>query len=398
MLLPWEYGVRNLARRPLRTALTLVALSTVILLVFVVVGFIRGLERSLTISGDPDVVLVYSISSEENIENSAIAAQIPNLLTASVGGTLKRFGTDHVSPELYLGTRVSEGGARGSGDSENKNQNVDEGGLGLVRGVTISAPLVRGEVKLTDGHWPGKGEVIVGKLASAKMGLGNAALANGSMLNFEGQSWKVVGHFAAGGASFESELWCNLTELQSATKRQDLTLVALKLEPGASHAEVQLFCKERTDLELRAIGETEYYQSLQQHYKPVRVLAWLVVLLVSGAGVFAGLNMMYGAIAGRIREIATLQAIGYRRRAILLSILQEGVLLAAAASLIAGVIALLMLNGLAIRFTMGAFVLNIDGIAVLLGCGVGLMLGVLGALPPALKALRSAIATSLKAV
>ena len=59
MLLPWEYGVRNLARRPLRTVLTLMALTTVILLVFVVVGFIRGLEKSLATSGDADVVLVY---------------------------------------------------------------------------------------------------------------------------------------------------------------------------------------------------------------------------------------------------------------------------------------------------------------------------------------------------
>ena len=128
------------------------------------------------------------------------------------------------------------------------------------------------------------------------------------------------------------------------------------------------------------------------------MLAWLVVLLVSGAGIFAGLNMMYGAVAGRVREIATLQAMGYRRRAILLSILQEGALLAAAASLIAGAVSLLLLNGLAIRFTMGAFALRIDSMAILIGCGAGLSLGVLGALPPAFKALRAEVATSLKAV
>ena len=52
-LLPWEYGIRNLFRRPLRTSLTFAGLTTVIVLVFVVVGFIRGLERSLAVSGDP---------------------------------------------------------------------------------------------------------------------------------------------------------------------------------------------------------------------------------------------------------------------------------------------------------------------------------------------------------
>ena len=44
MFLPWEYGIRNLFRRPLRTALTLAGLTTVIVLVFVVAGFIRGLD------------------------------------------------------------------------------------------------------------------------------------------------------------------------------------------------------------------------------------------------------------------------------------------------------------------------------------------------------------------
>ncbi len=384
MLLPWEYGVRNLARRPARTALTLVAIATVVMLVFVVVGFIRGLERSLAVSGDANVVLVYSVNSEENIENSSIAARTPSLLTASLDGTVKRFGVTHVSPELYLGTRVKL-------DGQNE-------GLGLVRGVRRTAPLVRRSVKLVEGKWPGDGEVIVGRLAASKLGSSDDTLALGNRIEFEGRAWNICGRFAAGGAAYESEIWCKLENLQTQTKRQDLSLVAMLLTAGRLAAEVELFCKERTDLELRAIRETDYYGSLQQHYKPVRLLAWFVVLLVSGAGVFAGLNMMYGAVAGRTREIATLQAIGYRRRAILLSLIQEGVLLAATGSILSGVLALSLLNGLAVRFTMGAFVLRIDSVAILIGCGVGLCLGVVGALPPALKALRAEVATSLKAV
>jgi ABC-type lipoprotein release transport system permease subunit len=384
MLLPWEYGTRNLARRPVRTALTLVALATVVMLVFVVVGFIRGLEKSLAISGDEDVVLVYSVNAEENIENSSIAAGTPSLLTASLDGTWKRFGVIHVSPELYLGTRVKT--------------HEGSSGLGLVRAVTRSAPLVRRRVRLSEGNWPGVGEVMVGKLAATKLGTDANALAIGQSIEMEGTAWTISGHFAAGGAAYESEIWCNLEDFQTATKRQDLSLVAMLLAPTGSPAEVSLFCKQRNDLELRATRETDYYAALQQHYQPVRLLAWFVVILVSGAGVFAGLNMMYGAVAGRIREIATLQAIGYRRRAILLSLIQEGVLLAAAASLLSGLIALTMLNGMAVRFTMGAFTLQIDSVAILLGCGVGLLLGVLGALPPALKAIRQSVAISLKAV
>ncbi len=56
------------------------------------------------------------------------------------------------------------------------------------------------------------------------------------------------------------------------------------------------------------------------------------------------------------------------------------------------------MNGLAVRFTMGAFVLRIDGAALLTGCAAGVLLGVVGALPPAIKALRSPVAAGLKAV
>jgi len=354
------------------------------MLVFVVVGFIRGLERSLSISGDRDVVLVYSVSSQENIENSSIAAQVPALLAASLDKTWKRFGVTHVSPELYLGTRVTTQ----AGDT----------GPGLVRGVTRNAPLVRRAVRLTAGTWPGSGEVMVGSLAAARLGADEEALSIGNTLEFDGHRCEISGLFVADGAAWESEIWCPLIDFQTATKRQDLSLVAMLMEPNTSAAEVSLFCKQRTDLELQAMRELDYYGQLQQHYRPVRLLAWLIVILVSAAGVFAGLNMMYGAVAGRIREIATLQAVGFRRRAILLSVIQEGVLLAAAASLVSGMMALTIFDGMAVRFTMGAFTLRMDSGTILVGCGVGLLLGVLGAIPPALKALRNAVVVSLKAI
>ena len=72
--------------------------------------------------------------------------------------------------------------------------------------------------------------------------------------------------------------------------------------------------------------------------------------------------------------------------------------MAAAGSLVAGAVALLLINGMAVRFTMGAFALRIDGVALIIGCGAGLLLGVIGALPPAVKALRLPVAESLKAI
>src|SRR5262249_19235025 len=320
-LLPWEYGVRNLFRRPLRSVLTLVGLTLVILLVFVVVGFVRGLETSLAVSGDPSVVLVHSLGSSENLENSSVANRTPALLSASLEGIKRWHGAAYSSPELYLGTLVSVKQLAPS--------------FGLVRGITPAALLVRKQVQVVEGRWPGPGEVMVGRLAAVKLGQVREALAIGQTVAFEGRDWRVSGVFAARGSTLESELWCPLDELQQAMKRQDLTLVALTLSPGAAFADVDEFCKERLDLELEATPETNYYAALNHHYRPVRALAWLIAALVAGAGVFTGLNTMYGAVVGRVRELATLQALGYGRWAIALALMQEGTLLAATGALLA---------------------------------------------------------------
>ncbi|MEE2707089.1 MAG: ABC transporter permease [Planctomycetota bacterium] len=384
--LPWEYAIRNLFRRPLRTTLTFVGLTTVVVLVFVVVGFIRGLERSLSVSGNPNVAIVFSMGMGQNLEYSSVAMRTSDIVPASVSGIQQRHGRKYVSPELYLGTEITVGESPSPA-------------FGLVRGVTPSVLLVRQQVEIEEGTWPVPGEVIVGRLASAKLGVQPDELAIGKSLELEGRTWRISGTFSAAGAAFESEVWCRLDGLQQAMKRQDLSLVAVAMAADGDFADLDLFCKGRiTDLELQALPEVDYYDSLQEDYGPVRLLAWLVVLLVAGAGVFAGLNTMYGSVLGRIQELATLRTIGFVRRAIVVSLIQEGIVLASAASLLATLLALTMINGVAVRFTMGAFALRVDGIAVLVGCGVGLMLGLLGAIPPAIRAMRMPIVDGLRAV
>ncbi len=384
-MLPWEYGIRNLLRRPLRTALTLLALTTVILLVLVVIGFVRGLERSLAVSGDADTVIVFSLGMGENLEYSSIPHRTSDLIGASIQGIRERYGRKYTSPELYLGTKV---------------QTADDAPetFGLVRGVTPAALLVHHRVELVEGQWPHPGEVLVGRLSATKMGLPSGSLRVGDEVLFEGKRWRISGTFAAAGSTYESEFWCRLDDLQQALKRQDLSLVALTLGPTATFQDVNLFCKERLDLELQAILQSEYVATLNEDYGPVRWLSWLVVLLVAGAGVFIGLNIMYGAVVGRIREVATLQTIGFSRRAAVLSVVQEGAVLSMTGALLASAIALWIVNGMAVQFTMGAFELAIDGYALLIGNLTALFLGVGGAIPPAIRIFRLSVVDSLKSV
>jgi ABC-type lipoprotein release transport system permease subunit len=383
--LPWDYGVRNLFRRPARSLLTLAALTVVVFLVIVVVSFIRGLDASLTAGGDDRVALVHSLGASENIENSTMPGNAPGLLAASVEGIQSRYGQSYVSPELYMGTQV---------------RLAPEGPptMGILRGMTPAVTLVRSSFQLIEGSWPQADEVLVGRLAAAKLGAHESDLALGNTLHFEGKSWRIAGRFSAEGSSLESEIWCRLEDVQNATKRQDVTLVALMMRSPADLPSVDEFCKERLDLEWEATLEAAYYASLQKHYGPVRAVSWLIVGLIGGAGAFAGLNTMYGAVVGRVREIAALQTIGFVRRAIMLSILQEGVLLASAGALLATASALLLLNGVALRFTMSAIQLRVDYVAVATGLVSGVVIGMLGAIPAAIRAMRLPVVEALKAI
>ena len=383
--LPWVYGVRNLLRRPGRTALTLSGLVTVVFLVLLVVAFVRGLEASLAVSGDPRIVLVHSLGAGENIENSTIGGQGPGVLAANLTRIEARYQQKFLSPELYLGTEI-------------KTESVAEPALGLVRGVTLTAPLVRRQFQMLEGTWPAAGSVIVGRLVHAKLGCASQELGIGRTLLMEGRVWRISGHFAAAGAVFESEIWCPVEELQQAMKRQDLSLMAITVSEPKGLADVSEFCKERVDLEWEATPELQYYATLQTYYGPVRSVAWLIVALVCGAGAFAGLNTMYGAVVSRVRELATLQTLGFSRRAIALSIIQEGVLLAATGALLAAAAAVPLLDGAAMRFTMGAFTLRLDGVTLLYGLATGLAIGVLGSIPPAWQALRMPVVDALKAI
>ncbi len=384
--LPWEYGVRNLLRRPGRSALTLLGLTIVVLLILVVTSFVRGLEATLADSGDARVGLVYALGSAENLEYSSVPYSTVDRIQAGVDGVDEQYGRKLVSPELYLGTQF-----RAADDRPVT--------VGLVRGVLPVALMVRNQVQITSGAWPQAGEVIVGRLAAAKLGWRNEDLAAGRNLQFEGQTWRISGHFSAGGSAFESEFWCPLSDLQQAMQRQDLSIVAVRMQSEAQLSSLNLFAKEnRNKLEIESQSELEYYRMQRSHYGHVRILAWLVVGLIAGAGVFAGLNTMFGAVVGRIRELAALQTIGFLRRAITLSLVQEGTILTSAAALLAGVLALVFVNGVAIRFTMGAFALRVDSLTLLIGCGAGLLLGPLGSIPAAWRALRSPVVDALKSI
>jgi len=389
--LPFHYAFRNLGRSGVRLAASLIGSSLVVLLVLASAGFVRGMQRTLVQDEAlHDNVMIIGTGSEEGVERSQIDSAVEGIAAASIPGLKEQAGVIYASPEIHAALPVRE------------NADSTEDLASVMRGVRPVALLVHPEVEITEGRppRPGMDELMVGELAATRLGLPDQRLAIGRTLHFDDRDWTIVGRFSAPTSVMNAEIWLPLTDLQIATNREaslSCVIVTLGEGPGgASFADVDLFAKSRLDLEITAVRERAYYASIAAFYGPIRAMVIVTAVLIASGGILGGLNTMYAAFAARVREVGMLQALGFTRLAIVANLTEESVFAAACGTLIGTVLGLLLLDGIAVRFSMGAFALVMDAPVVLLGVAGGLTVGLVGAIPPAVRCLRLPITEALK--
>lgn len=378
-MLPITYAIRNLFRDPARLLQTVGGSALVVLLVMAAFALNRGMTRVLSATGSPDNIILLGAGSEESVERSEVKLDAESV-TQSIRGLQTSLGVPAVSGEIHYQAPLtlpdgSESQAR-------------------LRGVTEKALLVHPRVRLLDGRFPNPGEIMVGRLAHLKLGTAAAMLTLGKTIKFGSTPFPIAGIFEAPGTVMESEVWFDRNDLATLTQRDTLSCVVLRLD-DAEFDDVAALTFQRNDLELVAISEAAYYSKLAAFYRPIRAMTWLTAALVAAGAVFGGLNTLYAAFASRIREMGTLQAVGYGRPALLLSLLQESVLATLTGTLLATVLAMLFLDGFTVPFSVGTFTLTLSPPVLLAGLISGLLLGLLGALPPAYRCLKPALPSAL---
>lgn len=380
-MLPLSYAVRNLFRVPARLAQLVLGAALVILLLMLASALSDGMDGVLRSSGSERNVIVLGTGSEESVERSEIAASVPSLLAASVPGLKTVLGRPAVSGEIHYNgpLKPQSGVARQA----------------LIRGVTPAALLVHPEVRLVSGRFPRAGEVMVGRLAAHKLDLPGSELEVGRSVMVGETSVQIVGVFQAPGTVMEAEVWADLSDMLAIGQRTTISCAVVRLDE-ATFDEVEIFTLQRLDLELAAMSESEYYAKLSAFYGPLRAMTWVTTALVAAGAIFGGFNTLYAAFASRVREMATLQAVGYSRGALLVSLLQECLLATLIGVLLAATVALTLLDGCAVSFSIGTFALEITPRILLTGVAGGLGLAILGALPPAWTCLRPPLPSALR--
>ncbi len=388
MVLPFYYNWRNLRRRRLSVTLTFFLVSVVVFVLAALLSFAAGIRASLAATGSSCNVMILKPGS--TAESTSIMlpgeasriVQAPNIAHGSTGQLL-------ISPELCVQTNIPRRGPVGTPASV------------AIRGVDDIAYEIHAELKIIEGRRPRQGmmEIIVGKAARERY----ANLEPGGRLEMgrlANRVFTVVGVFGAGSGAMESEIWAPRTMLEDAFNRRFLSSVVVRLEdPAAAKSTIDYL--NGPAVELDAQLETRYYEELSNKTREIVFLTTVLIGIMAIGAIFAVANTMYAAVDGRKREIAMLRTIGFARGSIMLSFVIESLLISTTACA-AGLGASLFINGSRQDFlsdttwTVLAYELQITPGILVSAFGLATLVGVVGALAPALKASRMRVIEALR--
>jgi len=393
MALPLSYNLRNVLVRWRATLATILGIALVVAVFILIQSLAAGLEQSGRNTGDPrNLMIVRKGSTAES--SSQISRE--QLKTFGYLPQIARDGRGRPLLSADLTVLVSLPRADGNGEA-----NVTVRGLGPM-GIEL-----RPQVTLTAGRWfiPGRREAVV----STKMAQRFAHCAPGQHFKTGGKELTVAGWFDGGNSAFDSEIWMDADEARDLFDRESYSSVLVRMMDTNAAAQFMGRMEKDRRLPMRVVPEVAYYSEQTRTSVVFKVIGTFLAVAMSVGAFFAAMNTMYASVGSRTREIGTLRVLGYRRRAILLSFLVEGGILAALGGLL-GCAASVGLQSLSVflgwqfgtmsfnTFSEVVFQFRITLGLAAQGLLFAVVVGVLGSLLPAIRAARLPVIAALKEV
>lgn len=387
MAIPLSYNLRSLRARWSSTIVAVIGIAGTVAVFVAMLALAKGFKATLVSSGSPLNALIRRAGATSEMESAVTLDQVkviedaPGVARDNVGAL--------VSPEVVV---VAAFPLQSTGTDANVQ----------VRGVSAKVLAVRDNIKMSAGRFfqPGLNELVIGRnVAESYAGFGL-----GRMVKFGGGTWTVVGVFDAGGSAFDSEVWCDANNLSQVYQRPQNIYQSVTVHLTSADAFTKFKDSLTADprLTLQVDREIEYYEKQSRMISTLIVtLGSLVAAIMAIGAVLGALNTMYSAVAERSREIATMRAVGFGAGAVVLSFVFEAICIALIGGVV-GCLAVLPINGLTTgtmnwqTFSRLAFAFQVTPELIAAGMVFSLFMGVVGGVPPAVRAARSTIAVALR--
>jgi putative ABC transport system permease protein len=389
MAIPIIYNFRSVKARWSSALVAVVGIAGTVGVFVAMLSLARGFRATLVSSGSEDNAIVLRAGATSEIGSQIDLDTVKSLQDAP--GVARAGNHPLVTAEVVV---VAAFPLRSTGTDANLQ----------VRGVSPNVFEIRKNVKIMEGRMFGSGlsELIVGKNAS----LTYRGLTLGNTVQFGGSLWRVVGIFDAGGSAFDSEAWCDARTLDDVYQRPSNVFQSATVHLASSAAFPQFKESVTSDprLKVDVSREIDFYANQSQVMTIlIKVLGGFVAAIMAIGAVLGALNTMYSAVAERGREIATMRALGFGGPSVVFCFMVEAVLIASVGGVL-GCIAVLPLNGLTTgamnwqTFARLAFAFKVTPDLLVAGIVFALVIGVLGGIPPAIRAARRPVAAALRSL
>jgi ABC-type antimicrobial peptide transport system permease subunit len=313
---PVVYNVRSLTVRKVTTAVTAGGLALVTCVFAIVLMLNSGIKRTMVATGDPQNAKIIRKGSVTEIQ-SGVQPDHLRILSGAPEVAMGRDGQPLAASELVVLIFALQEGAT----DETQGTNLNVRGVG-PRGLELHSP---GNL---DGRTfkAGTSEIVIGK---ALVGRFQGATLGGTM-KFARRDWTVVGVANHGGTAYDSEIWGDVDQMMDAfARRPAFSSITLRMKDSAALA--ALTTRMASDPQLNTLEiktEPDYWEAQSKQFSLfITVLGIFVAVVCAFGAIIGAMITMYAQVAARTREIGTLRAIGFHRRAVLVSFVLESMLL-----------------------------------------------------------------------
>ncbi|MDH3733838.1 MAG: ABC transporter permease [Gemmatimonadota bacterium] len=386
MKIPIIYNLRSLRQRPVSTLTTALGMALVVAVFVSMMALSNGFQSALTSTGSDENVFLLRKGAGAEL-NSGIARDAANVVAGMPFIAKGTDGRPLVSAETFVVIPL---------------QRVGGGGMAnvVVRGVSLAAFDVRRGLEILEGRKfrPGSREIVVGRTFARRFP--NSEI--GGRINFGGQDWTVVGHFAAAGSSFESEIWGEAEQFMPVFRGQVFSAITFRMSDPANFAGIKETLEADPRLYVDAYQEKEFYDNQGTLLNQIlNFLAVFIAGIMAIGAVFGAVNTMYAAVASRVHEIGVLLSLGFKPRNVMSSFLFEALLIALLGGAV-GCLLVLPVDGLVTSttnwnsFSELAFSFSITPRLILYGMVFAATMGLIGGYLPARRAAKARVADALR--
>jgi putative ABC transport system permease protein len=269
-----------------------------------------------------------------------------------------------------------------------------------VRGVDPMAFQVHPDVHVVEGRMPGPGEP--GAVIGIRMVDQFRDFHLGKQIQIGTRTWPVVGVLAAPGTRYESEIWCDRAALGVALHQEGtisiayVTLSSADQQPAFMAAVGSIVGKN-----LVAYSERAYFERLLENLSDIllylHAVQIMIAILALGA-VFACTNAMHVSFLSRMRELATMRAIGFTRWKVASMVLQESLTIAIVGG-VTGVLVALPFGGWTFtnEATSLVYSVRLSADVLVAGMALAVLIGGVGSLVAVVQTWRMRTIAALRA-